>query len=153
MEIGRKIVAAIAGGNFVSTACRLAGISTATLDKWLKRGEKGEQPFKDFAQAYRDAESECESVLVEKWKDAAPEDWRAAKELLAKRWPERWSDHAARLAVLGPNYAGNTQVTLGSFQINIHLEDDPEWQRQWDEQVRQRTAALEIEAAGRATKI
>src|SRR5208337_4285053 len=53
---------------------------------------------------------------------AAPQEWRAAKELLAKRYPERWSDHAARVAVLGPEDHGSA---VTAFAITIHLGEPP----------------------------
>ena len=128
MEVGRTIVGAIAAGNFPSVACRLAGVNLLTLERWLERGDKGEQPYADFAQALRKAEDEDHAAMVAIWKNAAPEDWRAAKEYLAKRYPEQWSDHAARLAVLGPEDYGGVVVGVG---LNIVLmlggeEDLPE---------------------------
>ena len=78
---------------------------------------------------------EGESAMVEIWKNAAPEDWRAAKEFLAKRHPERWSDHAARRAVLGDE----ERMALLGFQIILHTGETD-----WTEQHRQR--ALELEA-------
>jgi hypothetical protein len=36
------------------------------------------------------AELDCEAALVKKWHDAAPDDWRAARDLLARRFPDRW---------------------------------------------------------------
>jgi len=120
VEVGRAIVAAVTAGNFPSVACRQVGVSYSTLEKWLARAERGEQPYKDFAVAYERAELECESNLVEIWKSAAPDDWRAAKEFLAKRHPERWSNSAERAAVFGTDESGDGH--LGSaFQINIHL--------------------------------
>jgi len=118
VEVSRAIVASIAAGNFPSVACRLAQISDGTLDRWLKRGGKDEQPYANFPAAYHRAELESESKLVEIWKNAAPEDWRAAKEFLARRYPERWSDHAARVAVLGDE---GRMADFG-FVINIHLD-------------------------------
>ena len=123
VEIGRTIVSAIAAGNFPSVACRLAGVGLATLDGWLKKGEQGKQPFEDFATAYRHAELEGESAMVEDWKNAGKGDWRANSAFLAKRHPERWSDHAARVAVLGHEADGPPAAL---FQINIHLgEGEP----------------------------
>src|ERR1019366_6148350 len=126
VEVGRAIVAAIAAGNFPSVAARLAGVSIGTLERWLERGDKGEQPYADFAQALRKAEDEDHAAMVAIWKKAAPEDWRAAKEYLAKRYPEQWSDHAARLAVLGPEGDGGDNIGVG-LHITLDLRDRPEW--------------------------
>ena len=65
-------------------------------------------------------------------------------QMLKFRFPKTYSDYAARLAVLGSE--DNGLQALG-FEINIHL-NDPETTRQFEDQVRQREAALAIEAAG-----
>jgi hypothetical protein len=124
--VGRIIIVAIASGNFPSVAAGLGGVSVDTLDKWLKRGDTGVQPYADFADAYRKAELEDESAHVATWRTAAPGDWRAAKEYLAKRYPERWSEHAGRLAVLGPeSYDGSERRGIS---IILHLGDLPQRQ-------------------------
>jgi hypothetical protein len=69
--------------------------------------------------------------MVETWKKAAPEDWRAAKEFLARRYPERWSDRPA------PEGLANG---MQAFQINIHIG---EYAEDEDEQERQRGLELE----------
>ena len=97
--IGRSIVSAIADGNFPGTAARLAGISLSTLNEWLIRGERGLQPYKDFAEAFRQAEAECEAGAVRTLKGAGDDDWRATAQFLGRRFPERWSDHAGRQAI------------------------------------------------------
>jgi hypothetical protein len=74
----------------------------------------------------RKAEDEDHAAMVAIWKKAAPEDWRAAKEYLAKRYPEQWSDHAARLAVLGPEGDGGDNIGVG-LHITLDLRDRPEW--------------------------
>jgi len=156
VEVGRAIVGAIAAGNFPAVACGLAEVSIVTLERWLKRGDRGKQPYADFAKAYRQAELEGESAMVEIWKNAAPGDWRGAKEFLAKRHPERWSDHAARVAVLGRE---GTRFAIGGFQVIIHAFDE----KKWEEQVRQRRLmeipavsvddAIEIESTTPSTKV
>jgi hypothetical protein len=121
--IGRTIVAAISTGNFPTVACRLAGISPVTLEKWLARGEAGEheQPYADFAEAYRQAEAKCESAVVKTLKGAVGDDWRAGVQFLARRFPDRWSDHAGRLAVFG---ADDNPALQQAFQINLHLSHE-----------------------------
>jgi hypothetical protein len=129
LEIGRIIVTAIAAGNFPSIARQLANVSADTLDKWLKRGARGEQPYADFAEAYRGAEIKVEATLVEVWKDAAPGDWRAAKEFLARRYPQRWSDQADQAA----NLDGAGRLAAAGFVINIHLGNRGE---EWEDEQR-----------------
>jgi hypothetical protein len=119
VERGREIVAAIASGNFPYIAAKAGGVTLTTLNRWLERGERGEEPYAKFLVAYREAEFSVESAAVQRLKDAGVEDWHADERFLAKRFPERWSEHASRLAVLGPDGAG--MADLLGIQIHIHL--------------------------------
>jgi hypothetical protein len=128
VQVGRAIVAAIAAGNFPRVAARLAGVSMATLEKWLERGDKGEKDYADFAEAYRRADADNQSEVVASWKKAALEDPRAAGQYLARRYPESWSDHAARRAVEGPegNAYGNSGDATGlHITLLLGTADDP----------------------------
>ena len=116
--VSDRICASISAGNFMTVACKLAGIDIDTLERWLKQGRAGREPYVAFAKKFDTAELECEAVLVKIWKDAAPQDWRGAKEFLAKRFPDRWSDHASRLAVLGPD---DEAMIGGGGGLQIHI--------------------------------
>jgi hypothetical protein len=146
-ETQRTILGAVRAGNFRTVACNLAGIDPDTLAGWIKKGEKGVEPYASFVKEFRQAELECEVVLVATWKKAAPQDWRAAKELLAKRYPERWSDHAARLAVLGPDGYGEVGFQGSGLQIILHLngEDCPNCRATPGELMPERDRTAEIE--------
>src|SRR5260221_873757 len=82
LEVANRICASISAGNFMTVACRLAGIDIDTLERWLKQGRDGREPYAAFAKKFDAAELECEASLVETWKGAAPQDWRASKEFL-----------------------------------------------------------------------
>ncbi len=97
-------------------------MSRDALEQWRKKGERGLQPYASFLKAYEQAELECEETLIRIWKEAAPSDWRAAKEMLSKRFPARWSEHAARLAAEDPQRNG---LAFTAFNITIHLEEPP----------------------------
>jgi len=71
-------------GNYLKIACAAAGISGNTLEAWRKRGINGEEPYADFAHQLAQAELSAETHLVKLWHDAAPQDWRAARDLLAR---------------------------------------------------------------------
>ena len=49
-------------------------------------------PYLQFLEAVRQAEAEAEAHLVEFWQEQAPKDWRAARDLLSRRFPERWAE-------------------------------------------------------------
>jgi hypothetical protein len=121
-QISDRICAGISRGLFIVQAARLAGVSPDAIEQWREKGEQGLEPYAGFVKAFEKAELEAEATLTKIWKDAAPEDWRAAKEFLAKRFPERWSDYASRRAVLGPE---GVDINFGSgLSIQINLGDD-----------------------------
>ena len=87
-----KLIQAIKAGNYLNAACDYAGIDYSNFRRWMQRGEsqtKGE--FRDFRDAINAAESEVEVRVVALWQKNISEDWRAAENFLAKRFPERWS--------------------------------------------------------------
>ena len=123
-EITDRVCEPISRGLFLTQAARLAGISTDTIARWKKKGAEGIEPFRTFFERLEEAELKGEEALLRIWREAAPEDWRAARELLAKRYPQRWSDHAARAAVFGVDGNG-LSPGVPSFNITIHLEEPP----------------------------
>jgi hypothetical protein len=82
-----RFVAAIKAGNFRETAARLAGISVATMYRWLAADS---EPFLTFQVAVVQAEAELEAKALKVVTDRIPEDARLALAFLAKRFPERW---------------------------------------------------------------
>ena len=105
-DLEKLILEEIRAGSFHKIACQRAGISDTTFRNWMNRGKKElervaqsprrrirrkERIYTDFFQNVLKAEAFSESELVKLWRRAAPEDWRAAAEFLARRYPERWS--------------------------------------------------------------
>jgi hypothetical protein len=123
-EVSDRICLAISNGMFLTQAARLAGVSKNVINNWLQRAAEGDEDYQAFAEKFEEAELKSEAALIKIWKDAAPSDWRAAKELLAKRFPERWSDHAGRKAVLGDD-DGVIRAGFGGLKIFIHLDPEP----------------------------
>lgn len=106
-----RIVKAISDGNYLQNACALAGISEQTFGDWRRRGENGEEPFLAFLEAVTRAEAIAEDVIISQWRDQIPQDWRAARDFLARRHPDRW----------GPNIDVNVSGKVGvthEFVIN-----------------------------------
>lgn len=102
-------------GNHPSVACELMGLKENSLKKWralgamhvdwLEAGSIGPDPAVARATdsfvnlcAYlvlemRKAEAKGEAVLVDVWHAGATDgNWRAARDFLARRWPERWRE-------------------------------------------------------------
>jgi hypothetical protein len=92
-EVSATICGSVRDGNYLVTACRVAGQEYDTVLGWLARGRKEATGI--YVQFYHDltrAESESETALVEIWRDGSRKDWRGARDLLARRFPERWKE-------------------------------------------------------------
>lgn len=103
-EVQKKITDAIETGNYSKAAAAYAGITEQTYYAWLKRGEaeierlqqpytrprKREAPYVEFLNAVREAEAIAEITVVARWKEQIPESWQAARDFLARRYPDRW---------------------------------------------------------------
>ena len=90
----------------IEAACQIVGIDESLYYKWRKRGReelqrvaedgrrrvrKDEKPYVAFFKESTRAQGEAEQTLTKHWYNAANEDWRAAMELLQRKFPERWS--------------------------------------------------------------
>jgi hypothetical protein len=86
-EVRDKFLASIRAGNFRETAAKIAGISPATLYRWL--GDDRE-PFRTFLEDVERAEAEFEQSVVASVTSHIPDDPKLALALLAKRFPHPW---------------------------------------------------------------
>ena len=93
-------------------ACRLSGISYETYRCWMRDAmkEDADPDLINFLHTIAQAESQAEVTLINKWLNKTKGDWRAAKEYLARRWPERWAERK-QLEHIGPG-GGPIQGTL-----------------------------------------
>lgn len=89
-ELQEKIIKYIKAGNYNKVACQMVGICEDTYYEWLKRGKKGESPYSEFSESARQAEAEAEIRNVTIIQIAAKLDWRAALEILARKYHARW---------------------------------------------------------------
>jgi len=86
-----RIIEAIAGGNYYEAACASAGVDYATFRRWMQRGQKAKDgPYREFCDAILKAEAEAEVRIVAQWQQQIPENWPAARDFLARRFPDRW---------------------------------------------------------------
>jgi len=123
-EVQERICQMVAQGVPLETAARAGGVTYQTLNNWMRRGAEGEAPFASFRAEVEEARAISEANLVALMRQAAVEgsagEWRAAAWLLARRWPERWSEKR-QLQVSGPEQT-STQMVQGLFaQVQAHL--------------------------------
>lgn len=91
-EIKRTIIASLQLGNYQEVACKLSGVSTSTFRRWLQKGEQEEAgEYFEFKLDVDRAIAQAEAGLVSYVSVAAETDHKAALELLARRFPQRWS--------------------------------------------------------------
>lgn len=82
-ELEQKLLYYLKGGNYLKVACSAVGISTVTLHTWCKNDPELKAKVKD-------AMSTAETDIVMNWHSMTADDWRAAKEFLAARYPKKW---------------------------------------------------------------
>jgi len=93
-EMINKICDAIRMGVPAIVACRSVGISKDTYYRWIKYGkERKSKIFSDFYDALEEADADAEKRLVQILYQYSFSDWRAALEILKRRFRDRWSDN------------------------------------------------------------
>jgi hypothetical protein len=86
-QVRGRICQAIAAGNYYGAACACAGVGYSTFRAWMA----GKAPrFREFQEAVARAEAEAEVRAVALWQKQCPDDWRACRDFLARRHPDRW---------------------------------------------------------------
>jgi len=85
VELVGRFCVELARGSSIAYACRAAGIGHSTYKRWLH-----EHP--EFKDAVANASAESERALVRQLQDHAENDWRAAKFLLERRFPQWRAD-------------------------------------------------------------
>jgi hypothetical protein len=87
-----RLCNAIRAGNYYEAACGYASIHYATFRRWMERGEKSRAGiYCEFCEAVRAAEAAAEMAMVALWQRQIPANWQAARDFLARRYPERWA--------------------------------------------------------------
>jgi hypothetical protein len=95
--VQQRLVQAVADGNYREAACAYAGIGWSTFSRWMQRGEAARSgPFRELWEAIQEAEAEAEFRVVGQWQQQIPENWQAARDFLARRYPERWGPKERR---------------------------------------------------------
>jgi hypothetical protein len=91
-EVQQRLCDAVRACNYYRAACRYAEVGYTTFPRWMSTGKKATRgKFREFRCAVLKAQADAEVALVAMWRAAAPEDWRAAAELLGRRYPRRWA--------------------------------------------------------------
>lgn len=94
-EVQERYLAAIRKGNYRATAAKAANVSRSTVDKWMRLGRDGVEPYADFFRAVLEAEAQVEVEAVEKVLSAGEMDAKHFQWWLSRKFPERWADQVA----------------------------------------------------------
>jgi hypothetical protein len=91
-ENRETIIAIVAMGNFVETACHAVGISSATYVIWKRRGKNdlalgNETEYANFYLSILAIEARVQQQFLGYWTKAAEKNWEAARAFLALRFP------------------------------------------------------------------
>lgn len=118
-----RIIEAIRRGNYYEPACKAAGIEYETFRLWMRKGEEeGNGEYFGFFVEVQRAEAEAEIEVVQIWKDHMPNNWQAARDFLARRNPERWSNHDKLDLKAQTNHSMVCRLHLPSNGLNPELD-------------------------------
>ena len=91
-EVKQRLVDAVKAGNHITRACEYAGISKMTYYRWKAKASTARSgEYFDLMQELEEAESQAQIRMVAQWQAQIPNDWRAAREFLARRFPDEGS--------------------------------------------------------------
>jgi len=93
----RRILKDLADGQTRACAAARAGISESTLQKWMARGRKGEEPFDTFVTAVKKAERDAEAVAVGEIRKAGKKNWTAYAWWLERKYPQSWGKDSDKI--------------------------------------------------------
>ena len=114
-----------------STACQHAGIGESTFYRWMERGEAGRRGrFREFWEAVQAAETAAEMTAMATWRSAMPTDWRAAKEFLERRFPDKYA------------LAKDTGEGQGPREVYV-VREDQLTEEEWDALAKEQMAQAE----------
>ena len=122
-DVKKQLVDAISAGNYIEVACEHAGITKRTFYTWLEKGEiarSGE--YREFYLEIQEAQANLEVALVAQWMQNVKKDWRAAAEMLSRRFPDRWSPtRYMKQEISGPD---QSPLRIYTLDIGGELADD-----------------------------
>jgi hypothetical protein len=71
--------------------CAYAGLGYTTFLTWMAKGKKARRgQFREFRGAVQEANSKAQVKIVALWHQFMATDYRACRDFLARRYPEKW---------------------------------------------------------------
>ena len=124
----QTVIDALRAGNYLRTACRLAGVSHDAVSEWLLRADTDtpDGPFTAFRDAIETAEAAAEDESIRGVRVAGEKDWKAHLAWLSRRHSARWAERS-RETGLG---ASGVQIHVG-IAISSASASQPVLEAQW----------------------
>ncbi len=115
-DVQRRICEAIRAGNYYEASCAYAGVDYSTFRLWMVQGETAKTGrFFELFESVLKAEADAEVSIVAQWKKQIPEDWRAARDFLARRYSARWGPTEKH------ELTGKDGAALQTAIVNIYI--------------------------------
>jgi hypothetical protein len=120
-ELHAAIVKSLRHGAYQVHAANGAGISITTLQRWVKLGRNGVEPYVRFAEDVDRARAEDALRNQAIISAAALKDWKAAAWLLERKFPKLYGRRPAMDNVddLPPPAEGDDDTTVHSPWLNL----------------------------------
>jgi hypothetical protein len=115
-DVALNFLTCVRLGNYREVAAAHAGISRATLYRWLRDPRP---PFVAFRRALDQAEAQVEVEVVANLMRLSAKSTRAAEFLLTRRFPDQWSEvpRKSRSSTTPGIADGQTQMASGPYVI------------------------------------
>lgn len=91
-EIQDEIVELLRAGNYIETACAVAGVSKKTFYEWMKKANQSKRKtrYTEFRNAVKKAQAWSEARDVTIIAKHGEKSWQAAAWRLERKYPDRW---------------------------------------------------------------
>lgn len=145
-QLLETFVRLVMAGNYYIAACKAVGISNGTFRRWMQLGQASIDDmdiYRQFFLRVNEADAYAETHAVMSWRNQFSRDYRASRDFLARRYPERWGmsakitlavDNELKLILqvlesrLPPEIYGQVIVALADAQDQVRedaeFEDD-----------------------------
>lgn len=121
-ERAARLISAVRGGNYLSTAAQFAGISYSTLRRWILKADDPDAPdeYRVFREEIEKAQADGEVAALAKINKAASEGaWQAAAWYLERSRPESWGRRDTnRIELVGGTDARGETKSVGGIQLD-----------------------------------
>lgn len=145
-QLLETFVRLVMAGNYYTAACKAVGISNGTFRRWMALGQASlddNDIYRQFFLRVNEGDAYAETHAVMSWRNQFSRDYRASRDFLARRYPERWGmqqkitlavDNELHLILkvlesrLAPEIYGQVIVALADAQDQVReeaeLDDD-----------------------------